>query len=546
MTMAARKKNKIATVVLYVRVSTAEQAEQGLSLPAQRQALERYAADHGYEVARVYEEPGASGTDDNRPVFRRMTGDLLGGDLAGKTQAILVFMTSRFMRDALKAKIWKQRLESQGIRVIATQQDFGEDPMGKLVEAFFEGIDEYESQVTGMRTSAALRECARQGFFPSSRPPFGYRVEKVEVRPGVKRSKLVVHAAEAATLREIFGLYLSGLGALQVAERLTALGLTYRGGRWTKDRVLTLVSNSASTGTYVWARHEEEPVEVPIDPIIDRSTFDAATRLRDEREPTKTPGRASSSPLLLTRLAYCGCGAKLQLETSGKLHGTDRPYRYYNCRTFIRSGKSQCQGVRVPEAELDRAVMDHLADRVFSPERCRLLLVELLESGEALRERTAEQRKNIKRDLDEVERKVATWEGHVEKGDVPIAVAAERLTELRAKRDDLRRTLVKVVPIRAPASSLLDDGTVDRFRDMMRSSVLEGGPIARSYLRFLIERIDVKRTDDAGREVRIAARKGNAMRLMYAATDPERERETPPGFVNRGGVLTCAVDQLRE
>ena len=120
--MAPRKKTKITTVVLYVRVSTAEQAEQGLSLSAQRQALERYATDHGYEVARAYEEPGASGTDDNRPVFRRMTGDLLGGDLAGRVGAILVFMTSRFMRDALKAKVWKKKLEAEGIRVIATQQ----------------------------------------------------------------------------------------------------------------------------------------------------------------------------------------------------------------------------------------------------------------------------------------------------------------------------------------------------------------------------------------------------------------------------------------
>jgi hypothetical protein len=33
-------------------------------------------------------------------------------------------MTSRFMRDALKAKIWKKKLEAEGIRVVATWQDF--------------------------------------------------------------------------------------------------------------------------------------------------------------------------------------------------------------------------------------------------------------------------------------------------------------------------------------------------------------------------------------------------------------------------------------
>ncbi len=545
---ARKKKNRIKTtnVVLYVRVSTAEQAEQGLSLPAQRQALERYAADHGWQVARVYEEPGASGTDDNRPVFRRMTGDLLGGDLAGKVGAILVFMTSRFMRDSLKSKVWKKKLEAEGIRVIATQQDFGEDPMGKLVEAFFESIDEYESAVNGMRTSAALRESARQGFFPSARPPFGYRVEKVEVRPGVSRSKLIVDEAAAGTVREVFGLYLSGLGALQVAQRLNARGITYRSRRWNKDRVLKVVADRAVAGVYVWGRHSDEPVEIRIPAIIDSATFEAASVLRAEREPNRNPGRHNSSPMLLTRLAHCGCGAKLVLETSGKVVGGERPFRYYQCRQTARVGKAECAGVRVPEAELDQAVMLHIAERVFSPERCRQLLVELLESGEALRARTAEQRANLKRDLDEVEQKIATWEGHVETGAMPVAVAAERLGGLRDTRDDLRAALAKVVPIRVPASSTLDDGTVDRVRTMMRESLVEGGPIARSYLRFLVERIDVRPLDQHRREVRISARKGNAMRLMYDATDPDRESGTPPGFVNRGGVLACVVDELRE
>jgi site-specific DNA recombinase len=545
--MRRPKKTNLRNVVLYVRVSTAEQAEQGLSLPAQRQALERYAADHGYEVLRSYEEAGASGTDDNRPAFRRMTGDLLGGDLAGRVDAILVYMTSRFMRDAMRAKVWKSRLEKAGIRVIATQQDFGTDPMGRLVEAFFESIDEYESAVNGMRTSAAMRESARQGFFPGSRPPFGYRVEKVEVRPGIRRSKLLVDEGEAATLRELFSLYLGGLGAIQVSEALNARGISYRGGRrWTKDRVLRVASDRAATGTYLWARGDEEPVEIRLPAILETETFERAVALRDEREPSKTPGRLTSSPLLLTRVAHCGCGAKLVLETSGKVVAGERPHRYYNCRTTTRVGKSQCAGVRVPEAELDQAVMEHVAERVFSPARCRELLVELLESGEALRERTAEQRKNLKRDLDEVERKIAVWEGHVESGQVPIAVATERLAALRTMREDLKTTLSKVVPLRVPPSSVLAEETVESFRAMMRDSLAEGGPIARTYVRFLVERIDVRRTDDDRREVRISARKGNAMRLMHAATDPGREMETPPGFATRGGVLTYVAGELRD
>lgn len=329
-----------------------------------------------------------------------------------------------------------------------------------------------------------------------------------------------------------------------MAETLNARGIAFRGARrWTKDRVLRVVSDRAATGTYLWARGEEEPVEIRVPAVLESETFERAVALRDEREPSKTPGRLTSSPLLLTRVAHCGCGAKLVLETSGKLVAGERPHRYYNCRTTTRVGKSQCAGVRVPEADLDQAVLEHIAERVFSQTRCRELLVELLESGEALRERTADQRKNLRRDLDEVERKIAVWEGHVESGEVPIAVATERLASLRTLREELRTTLAKVVPLRVPPSSVLADETIESFRSMMRESLLEGGPIARTYTRFLVERIDVQRTDDDRRQVRIAARKGNAMRLMHAAT--QTETQTPPGLEALGGVLTNVASQLR-
>ena len=45
---------------IYIRVSTEEQHLNGLSLPAQRKALEDYAATNGYHVAGVYADEGIS------------------------------------------------------------------------------------------------------------------------------------------------------------------------------------------------------------------------------------------------------------------------------------------------------------------------------------------------------------------------------------------------------------------------------------------------------------------------------------------------------
>ena len=69
-------------VALYMRVSTARQAEKELSIPDQRKQLRDHCEKRGYEIAGEYVEPGASATDDKRPVFQEMMDAALGQELA--------------------------------------------------------------------------------------------------------------------------------------------------------------------------------------------------------------------------------------------------------------------------------------------------------------------------------------------------------------------------------------------------------------------------------------------------------------------------------
>ncbi len=63
--------------VSYLRVSTPEQAERELSLPAQRHALNAYAERAGHPIDREYVEAGCSGTNMNRKAVRQMLEDVL-------------------------------------------------------------------------------------------------------------------------------------------------------------------------------------------------------------------------------------------------------------------------------------------------------------------------------------------------------------------------------------------------------------------------------------------------------------------------------------
>ena len=53
-------------------MSTAEQAERALSITAQRHAVSEFAARHGAVIDHEYVEPGASGTDPDRPILNRL------------------------------------------------------------------------------------------------------------------------------------------------------------------------------------------------------------------------------------------------------------------------------------------------------------------------------------------------------------------------------------------------------------------------------------------------------------------------------------------
>ncbi len=264
-------------------------------------------------------------------------------------------------------------------------QETNDDPVGQLIEGIFECIDQYESEVNGMRTSAAMSEAVRQGYFPGAGTPFGFATRKIEIRPNVFRSTLVRDDDEAAIVRQFFQLYVAGNGAKSVAKALNERGCFYRrGSPWTKDLVLRVLDEPAVAGTYFWGRwsakrkkwrNEAEWLPLKVEPIVEPSLYELAMKLRKDREPRRNPGRPASKENLLAGLVRCAkCGASYQLETSGKrVNGDLYQYRYYNCRTFCRIGSGACTGGRIPTTELDAVVLEHLAGLVCTAERCEAL-----------------------------------------------------------------------------------------------------------------------------------------------------------------------------
>lgn len=485
--------------VVYARVSTEEQAK-GASLGAQLAEAREFAERSKFSVIAEYVERGATGTDDRRPEFRRMLDDLAApGNRVG---TVLVVHTSRFMRDAAKARVHKVQLRRQGVRVVSVQQPVEDDATGRFVEGMFELIDQLESEQIGRRTRAGMRQNAINGFWNGSAPPFGYRVVPVPGVGGMAKRKLHVEPAEAELVGRVFALYLAHHGAVAVARRLNSDGARYRGRLWDRDKVLRVISNPAAVGRVPWGRRDpvtgsprsdDNVTFAAVEPIIDQELFDLAQAARENRDPEKNPGRAASSPLLLAGLVRCGqCGARYELQTAGKVRPDGSRYAYYQCCAARRSGVgSACQGRPVPVEELDRAVIEFLAHQLFDQRRCRVILEELVEREGLLRHQAARERRRWETEARSLETRRAKLLEAVETGEMPAALVADRLSEVMAALADATAKLKHVAVIHETPPQLYAPETLARFEKLLREALVANVGVARAYLHALVGRVEV-------------------------------------------------------
>jgi DNA invertase Pin-like site-specific DNA recombinase len=102
---------------IYIRVSTEEQGQKNLSLPAQADVCQRFASDRGWRVVRRYEDR-ASGKTDRRKGFQ----DLIADASAGLFQVVIVFKYSRFARNDLDSQLYEAQLNRLGIILVSATE----------------------------------------------------------------------------------------------------------------------------------------------------------------------------------------------------------------------------------------------------------------------------------------------------------------------------------------------------------------------------------------------------------------------------------------
>ncbi len=109
---------------LYLRVSTARQAEHDVSIPDQKRQGEAYCASRGYQLVETYVEPGASATNDRRPEFQRMIE--AGTSKPAPFDVVVVHSFIRldgggYRRDHLRALAQRVEVSDAEVRIIGSK-----------------------------------------------------------------------------------------------------------------------------------------------------------------------------------------------------------------------------------------------------------------------------------------------------------------------------------------------------------------------------------------------------------------------------------------
>jgi DNA invertase Pin-like site-specific DNA recombinase len=238
-------------VAIYLRVSSEQQAERQLSIPAQREALQRYAADNGWNIVEEYIDEAKSAKSDERDDFQRMIADAKKSKPA--FQAVLVHKFDRFSRSRSDHVIYKALLKKQGIFVLsATEPTEPDTPHGMLLEGMLEVISEFYNVNLTFETLKGMRENAEQGFHCGGRAPFGYRLE----RTGSKVNYILGPDEEVNIIKQIFQMAAEGMGGKRIARILNEQGIP-AGRNWLPSTVLAILANEAYIGHRIWNKKSE-------------------------------------------------------------------------------------------------------------------------------------------------------------------------------------------------------------------------------------------------------------------------------------------------
>lgn len=394
-------------VALYIRLSKEDESEgPSQSVQNQESLLREFVQQHCLQVVDTYVDDGWSGTNFDRPSFKRMIGDIE----AKKVNMVITKDLSRLGRDYILTGHYMERyFPEHGVRYLSLLDgiDTGVESTANDITPFRAIMNDMYAKDISKKIKSVKRDKQRKGEFIGGKPVYGYKMHPTE------KNRIVIDEEAAPIVRSIFSLALSGMSARQIAVCLNQrqiptpaayahLPVTNPGpytGLWSSERISELLQNETYIGNMVQGRsvkisykskkcrkqkrEDWVVVEGTHEPLVDGETFRRVQMLLNSRKHT----RSRTYDFLLKGLIFCHeCGYPLGVVNRKNAAGED--VLYFICRTyqrFTKAGVCTCHSIK------EKTVTDAVISKVREVCKCHLNPRELLPAAQEMVEETGKQ-----------------------------------------------------------------------------------------------------------------------------------------------------------
>lgn len=331
----------IKRVAMYIRVSSDKQAQEGDSIPAQRDALQKYIADHGDMVsAGEYLDDGISGTKySQRDELQRLLDDVT----AGKIDLIIFVKLDRFFRSIRWYTKAQEILDKHNVGWVAIWEPIYDTttPQGRLIVNQMMSIAQFEAEQTGQRIRQVNAYKVTQGEVLSGTPPHGYKIVNKHLVPNETAENVVT--------------------VFQTFERTSSISKTLRETAGLKDvpRTHHNMKRTLKNEVYIGMYRGNENF---CPPLIDRQLWDHVQTLlsRNIKQSQKHTYIFSG----LVRCAECGCSmvaytSRIKSRQYVTIHKRYRCSKRYLCKP------AACQNKKtLGENQLEKYLVDNIGELV--------------------------------------------------------------------------------------------------------------------------------------------------------------------------------------
>ena len=344
--------------VSYIRVSTREQAqrggaEEGFSLPAQREANRRKAQSMGALIVKEFADRGESARSVNRPGLQRMLAYLAQD---GGVDYVIVHKLDRLARNRADDVEITRAFDEACVRLVSTSENIDQTPGGMLLHGIMSSIAEFYSRNLAAEVAKGLGEKARAGG-TIGRAPLGYLNKQGRDSRGRQARWVDIDPVRGPLITQAFTEYATDRWTLStLTDHLTAHGLTTAptpsrpSHPLGHNTLLAILRNPYYRGIVTY-----QGVHYPgtHQPLIDEATWQRVqTVLNQHRHGERQ--RIHNHHLKTT--VRCGqCGGRLIIHHAKARNG--HIYPYFVC-SYRQRHRDQCSFKAVLIDDVDHAVAD--------------------------------------------------------------------------------------------------------------------------------------------------------------------------------------------